>query len=474
MSFSPKMGGGTGSGGAGSKPKPKPRPLQRYRKTRKFGISWYIKDANGQYIEQGRNHFVKSPIGSGNPRALDAHDRGEPGQKVSRVPTRKPASTKPTHSRITDSHDRGSTPAAKKSGKLPTAPPPQAGKPKGNPRSVSAPKRPTESAFDGSLLDGGAEFLDESLAGKMAEMGYGPAIAALRSELGRMEGFDPEGKIAPLFGAALKALETAALRDKEINAAGQGSMQQATEAILSSIGGADNLGSGVVGAAGAESLGTLKALGTVQEQFNADMVPVIESEKARAIAGARSRSGAQAQDVRLQLAQLLADQGRTRGEGLMDIRRYNNDLRNQQVDRRFALRQYQDQQGQQSWQREMAEKELGLAALMNDVKIADMEVDNRLALTREQRLRRAGWSGLKPGDYQKLQSDLLVSIKAPNGKWRVPMNESWRRVLGIVKSRGLNPNTPQGQKFLAGFANAAGIRLGPRGNPVGRMVPTRK
>lgn len=95
----------------------------------------------------------------------------------------------------------------------------------------------------------------------------------------------------------------------------------------------------------------------------------------------------------------------------------------------------------------------------------------------QQEIRQKGRAGKpKPTGWKnpdlnqdELLTNALSSIKLPSGQWRLPMNPSWARVKSYLRTRGLNPNAPAGQQWLSDFANMAGIRLGPRGNPVSRV-----
>ena len=216
----------------------------------------------------------------------------------------------------------------------------------------------------------GAQMFDPGFADQMAAA-YDPMIsnlqrnreAALRAA--EMNAQETRGWYDQVVGSLGKA----AGRDKQINSAARESMTDATQAILSSLGGVANEGAGVVGAAGTEAVGTIAALGSAQEQYNEDLAPLLQGEGAGMATRVRSQGSKNAAELASRLAEAQGQRGGARAEAMLQIAQMNNDIRNGRADRSMQLRQYNDQLAQQGFNNQMTMAQAQLAALGLDAQL---------------------------------------------------------------------------------------------------------
>jgi hypothetical protein len=145
------------------------------------------------------------------------------------------------------------------------------------------------------------------------------------------------------YGQVASARKTAAGRDTAISGAGISSMKDALAAIESSLGGSANAGTSSVANTGANDIGTLTALGANEDQYNADLAPLLalESSSAKSSQVARDANTQQLDRQKLTDAQSQrgADYGATYGPLLMQILQQNNAYKQQGFTNKLAISQ---------------------------------------------------------------------------------------------------------------------------------------
>lgn len=184
------------------------------------------------------------------------------------------------------------------------------------------------SGLNGLSTAGLLQSLPTTLAAKLADLKYGSSINDAQTAVDRQPGDAAQNlhDIEHWYGQVLGAQKTAAGRDSDMTKAGVGSVRDAVSRIVSSLGGSANEGSGLVGAAGENQVGTLQALGTAQDQYNSDIAPLLQDEAA----GARTRqinlNTTNAQDLARQLANLRQERGGEEASQRMSILGFNNNV----------------------------------------------------------------------------------------------------------------------------------------------------
>jgi len=205
--------------------------------------------------------------------------------------------------------------------------------------------------------------------------------------------------ISNWFGQAQAANAQAGTRDSEIANGVADQQDQAVQGLLASLGGSANDGAGMLAAAGLNDSGLQRILGGIEAQSHADMDPLLAQAAASAKQSQQNQNLAQMQNYQLQLADLLGQRGQAKASNLLDIRKYNNDL------------------AQQQFQNMLAKMQAGQAAASLGLDLMAKKADIRAQ--RAQSKRDSGkfipWQHLNPAEKTQL---LQAAVYKPDGTRR--------------------------------------------------------
>lgn len=190
-----------------------------------------------------------------------------------------------------------------------------------------------------------------SLADKLAGLAHDTQIHDLGVQAQR-QGADAGQSLEDIhhwYDQVGAARGTAATRDHAISDAGQQSVRDAVAGIVSSLGGSANQGSGQVGAAGAEQAGLLAALGSNEDQYNADLKPLLAGESAGALTRQQATNTKSAQDIQQQILDQQGARGQDKANAVLQIlgenatrRGSNNQLAQNRFQDNLAVQQAQE------------------------------------------------------------------------------------------------------------------------------------
>jgi hypothetical protein len=225
--------------------------------------------------------------------------------------------------------------------------------------------------IDEDLSKSGASLLDgNKLADALAGLQYDSQIRDLahQGDVNKLQTTQNESDIGSWYDQALASLKTAGTRDAAITQAGKDSVKGADAAILASLGGDASGGASTVASAQAAGEGTLAALGTAQDQYNQDIQPIVTQERAGQLTGEQAKGTSRAADLAIQLANAKGERGGSVASHLMDIREYNNTIKDNQLQRLLQIKAANSQQDQQAFQNTLAIQQANLAALATGAK----------------------------------------------------------------------------------------------------------
>lgn len=313
-----------------------------------------------------------------------------------------------------------------------------------------------------SLALGGGKSLDPDYADQIAGLQFDPQILDFvnQAKAQPRQAAQNIHDINHWYGIAEDSQHTAGLRDAAISKAAVGSMRDATGAILSSLGGGSNPGAGTVGAAGAEAVGTLGALGSIQDQYNSDLAPILQSEQAGQVARENARQSQMAAQIAQELAAARGQRGQAKGAAQMDILKYNNSQNDNYFNRLMSVKQYNNQVGQQNFGNQRSIIEDQIAAALNGIKAKTA-------------LATAAAKAASTGGPHKVDVSKIIAAAAnllhtdQNG--RVPHGTNPQTIAAAVAAglmaQGLQKGTPQyqslGQQVYAGLRDYGGNPLVP-------------
>jgi hypothetical protein len=226
--------------------------------------------------------------------------------------------------------------------------------------------------IDELLSKSGAQALDPKLADALAGLQYDSQLRDLahQGDVNKLQGEQNSHDIGSWYDQALKSLGTAKTRDAAITQAGLGSVKSADQAILASLGGDASGGASTVASAEQQGEGTLAALGTVQDQYNSDIAPIVTQERAGQLSTERARGSQRASDLAVALANAKGERGGSVASHLMDIRQYNNTIKDNQLQRLLEIKAQNKAAEQQTFNNQLAVQQANLAALATGAKIA--------------------------------------------------------------------------------------------------------
>lgn len=188
------------------------------------------------------------------------------------------------------------------------------------------------------------------------------ALAQQEREDMRRQNAHNLAQIERWYGQVLGSQGVAAERDREFGRAAVASAEDTTRGIISALGGEANEGSYVVGAAGQENVGNINAISTIQDQFNADMAPLLKGEMAGQLAREQALGGARLRDLAMRLQELQSERGSREAELRFRIWQANNEILDRQLQNELAIRQANAALQQQRFQNRVGVRQLGLAA----------------------------------------------------------------------------------------------------------------
>ena len=308
-----------------------------------------------------------------------------------------------------------------------------------------------------ALAQGGAKLFDPKMAETLAGLQYDGQIRDLGIERERTSRQNQQNArdIDAWYDQVLASRATAAGRDAAINKAAQGSIKDASAAIVSALGGSANAGAPMVAAAGQEAVGTLGALGSAQEQYNADLAPLLQAEAA----GAKSREAAMGstrmQDLALRLSSLQGERGQAVAANRLNLQGQNNAILDNRATRGLEIRQMNNSLAQQEFQNRLALANAQLSAMVTGAELQGM----------------AGGAGAKApkGSFQDTTANVrnnlfnqgVGAILDPNTGGLVKglsVPGAVQRVNQIIAGLGWTRKDPNVLAFRNAILQAAGIR----------------
>lgn len=298
------------------------------------------------------------------------------------------------------------------------------------------------------LATQGLDPLPEGYADAQAGIQFDPQIHEAQVAQSRLPARTAQDlhDIETWYGNAMNSQKVAAQRDSDIGKSTRQSVQDATQAIIASLGGSANAGTGVVGAAGADSLGTLAALSQSQDQYNQDVAPIMALEKAGAMANEQHRGNTDEADLRNQLMGLQGQRGQAKVIAMGDRQKYNQSLSDTAYNRAMQIKQYNDSIGQQNFQNRMSVNDANTAALLAGAKYASAA--NKPA--------KWAFGAMSSGDRAAARGGMVQAVQQQlQSTHSVPQAVSY---LGsLIRSQGWSFSNPQVKQFAFNVLQLAGI-----------------
>lgn len=251
----------------------------------------------------------------------------------------------------------------------------------------------------------GAKLNVPQYAETLAGMQFDPAIQDIKTLIARLGPANAQNiqNIEDWYGDAQQAGTQAGARTA---AAYEGAADQQSgeiQEMMAALGGGANAANPLLAAAGLNNQGYLRALGAVEQQYRADMDPILEQAAATTKTNEQRRNVEGMQNYQLELAGLIGQRGQAKAAANFEGTKYNNEL------------------AQVWFQNKIAEMNAALGAQSAGIDMAGKR--EQIAASRQQR-QSAGkaskggfipWKGLNPIERQQL---LTTAVYLPNGQRR--------------------------------------------------------
>lgn len=265
------------------------------------------------------------------------------------------------------------------------------------------------------------------------------------------------------YDQVMQSQGVAAQRDEAFGKAAVDSMTEATGDIVSALGGAANEGSYVVGAAGQENIGNLQAVGTIQNQYNADMAPLLQAEGAGQMAREQAMGSSRTRDLSMRLAELQSGRSSAEADLRFKLWQSNNEVLNQRLQNELAIRQANSGMRQQRFNNNVGLRQMmmaaqaGAAGNVADIasvaqRDAESQRDAQIAANKE------AWD--RQMDVAKEQGKMYRAQLGQNAgnTWRNAKSDQQDGVWQLIADRAaMNPNASQKQRVQMALAVVRGV-----------------
>jgi len=285
--------------------------------------------------------------------------------------------------------------------------------------------------------------LPRSMADQLAGLQFDPAIREAREQQLR-QGRDEAQAQADIrhWGDIVSGSQaTAGQRDIESGKRVSADVQGAITGIQNLLGG--SRGAGVVGAAGVNDMAALGAEREAQEQYNADVAPILRTQQADQAARRRALASQEANKLSSELVNLQGQRGQAKQKAIMDIIAANNAARQQNFGNRLALQNA-----------ELAAQSLGLksAQVAASLKAAGLDYElgkAKLDQVKEEAKAASGhpnWAAYNSIDRRKLADQAVADAVGtlPPGVW--DEEAIWNQALHNLRSGGFKSARRLGHK----------------------------
>jgi hypothetical protein len=206
----------------------------------------------------------------------------------------------------------------------------------------------TQSMISQALANQGGKLLDRGAADSMAGLQYDGQIQSLNDSIAKnpLDTAQHQKDIGSWYDQVLGALKVASGRDTAIQQAGVNEVGDNTKALVSAIGGSANDGSAQVAQEGLRAQGTLGALGVAQDQYNADLAPILQAEAAAQKTREGARGSGKLHDLQIAVATALGQRGQAKAANQLQIDQANNSVLDNRATRLIDILKSNNQSAQ--------------------------------------------------------------------------------------------------------------------------------
>lgn len=281
--------------------------------------------------------------------------------------------------------------------------------------------------------------IDPSTADAIAGETYDPQIHDQQLALAHdpLDAAQHLADIKSYYGQVLGSQAKAATRDKAAYNAATGSIGDAGKALVASLGGSANTGAGEVAAAGQDAAGTMAAMGAAENQYNNDLLPILQNEKAGMLIDQGNKDTAQQQADQTKLEDLQGARGQAKQAALAQIEGQNNSLDQARASMGLDIRNANNGLAQSAFNNSLALAQAQIAAEMSGLDATYKQAQTAHLNQKATNPFLAASPTVKNNAFNEAMGSLMDSTT--HQPLPLTPQQAQARVFGVLRGYGWNP-----------------------------------
>jgi hypothetical protein len=297
--------------------------------------------------------------------------------------------------------------------------------------------------------------LDPKMADAIAGQQFDPQIREAQFQLAKdpIQGKQNLTDIGSWYQQVLDSQKTAAGRDTAASHAGVASITDAAKALAASFGGSANMGASNIAETAQNGIDTQTALGTVQDQYNNDLRPILQNEKAGMLTNQTNKDQNLTRADQLALENFQGQRGQALTAAQLQIRDANNSLSGNRANMLVGIKGSNNALAQQGFTNSLALAQAQIAAMMSGLQIQTAQAKATKAIAPNAFMNASPTT--KNNAFQQAMGAL--TDRATN-QWipHLTPEQARGRVAAVVSSFGWNPMSPQVAPFVQNVVSQYG------------------
>lgn len=217
-----------------------------------------------------------------------------------------------------------------------------------------------------------------------------------------------EADIANWYNQVTKDQSNAAQNDAVDTKQGVDATNAQTQALIQSLGGSANQGSGMAAAAGQNASGTLQAIGASQQGLDSELAPILAAQAAQQKTDQRNLDQTKLANDQQLLQNLQGQEGNAQTTAQEQLQSANNSLDQARQQALLQIQQYNNSLDQQKYQNQLGLLSTQVAAQMNGVNMAKTAAEANYYNSRAAAA--AGSGGRSASQLNDVQRQLMAAL----------------------------------------------------------------
>jgi hypothetical protein len=308
-------------------------------------------------------------------------------------------------------------------------------------------KIPTTDANFGQLFN-----VDQT-AQAMAQQQFQPQINEQQLLVNRdpTQNAQNEADVSNWYNQALQAQQNAGTQDATATKQGVDATNAQTQALVQSLGGSANQGSGEAAAAGQNASGTLQAIGASQQGLDSELAPILQAQAAQQKTNQANIDSTKLQNDQQVLQNLQGQEGNAETGAQMQLQSANNSIDQARQSALMNILQYNNSLGQQKYQNQLGMMSAQIAAAMNGVQMAKDQAQANYYNAHGQYYANGGGGGKSPSQINSMRNSLLAAM-ANKGLLIGGNGSPYKLAPGVTPHQAL----AFGKQYDASYGNVPG------------------